>query len=361
MRRAFADNFRPRDRYRQRDWATPDLYRLLSVASELASRRLPRARIVLGDAAQAGGGQTRYGTVVRLLRDTRWDDALSRVLARCPRPFGLPWCWDEVGLPLEAFPQEAARWVGLENRRLAVETLVTGVGRQRGQWVGRAEVRRWLRGGDLDGPAFDRWWRRIRRAIRRGRRVWLRHGHIAGARAQWRRVLYRHRIVDVFSRHHRGRLRWRDVIEVRVADFDPRRPDAHLGEHRFVREPAPDNRATRWTLVYEACHVSHLNGHDIDLSYIVDDAAYAFTNEVDHVDAARSRLWIETLYDAARIAGVPIETIFVGPRVLRRLRAGLPPPAQRHPVWGLVERLRGHDSHLHLRLPGAVATVARKH
>ena len=105
-----------------------------------------------------------------------------------------------------------------------------------------------------------------------------------------------------------------------------------------------------WRQLYEAGHISHLNGFDADISYIMTRPGLLFSRSVGHIDVAKTRKWFEIMFESARRAGVEIDIMLVDKKVKRRLLRGLPEDDTRHPVWDLLAVSSGHDSHVHVRL-----------
>ena len=108
-----------------------------------------------------------------------------------------------------------------------------------------------------------------------------------------------------------------------------------------------------WRQLYEAGHISHLNGRDADLSYIMKNPDLLFSRSVSHIDVKKTRRWFELLFEASKNAGVEIDALLVDRRVKRRLMRHRSEEQRKHPVWSLLTVSKGHDSHVHVRLkPG---------
>lgn len=80
-------------------------------------------------------------------------------------------------------------------------------------------------------------------------------------------------------------------------------------------------------------HSSHQNGIDVDVSYPREDGLELGVSDPSEVDLERSQLLVDLFVKAGA------RYVFVGPR--------LPLSGRR----GVVQKLRHHDDHLHVRLP----------
>ena len=357
---AFQRNLRRRDHYRDRIFASPLLVALLERASELLAERSPGTIITVGDIAQAGGGQIRFGTKVELLRDGPLRQPVRQFVERADLRFGRLESVEQVD-PHEAFPIEKSRFSEFQDPVLLERSLVAVDTTDPEHLCGRFETRRFYSDDPIEGRSLKRYWSRVRRALR---------GHPVErvASKQGPEPLYRasyvsgSELIEVIA-HKRPsrRARLEDLVELRRSRLSHKKPGVRVRENRYFPERAPNGelRLAVWREIYEATHVTHMGGLDADLSYAADETKYQFTREISHYDYETSRLWLRTLYDAAEELSIGIDRILIDPRVRWRLNRGMPKEERKHPVWELVRSSRGHDSHLHLRLLGGRAAIAK--
>lgn len=357
---AFGRTLRLRDRWRNRGWASPELVAVIGRAAELLAERMPGVMVTVGDISQEGGGQIPYGARVQILRDGPLRTPASDLLARTHVRFGRVERVETVD-PQEAFPIEASRFASFEDPVL-VDTRVTAASDCEGcPLEARVETRRFWLADPKEGKRVGRWLVELNRQLR-GATVVSRSREGQGAERLHRAVFIQgDRQVEVIARRRPAPgLRLADLVEVRRATLDPKKPGVAISESRFLPEQTADGtRVVVWRALYEATHVSHLSGRDADISYVTTSIPYQFTKEIGEIDVEGSRAWIEILAEAASDVGATVDGMLIDPRVRSRLSKGMPKARKEHPAWGMIRSSRGHDSHIHLRLRPGFAAVAR--
>jgi murein endopeptidase len=356
LAQAYAQVFRRRDGYRQRHWVRPELHALLDRAATLLAKEQPGRTVTVGDLAQDGGGQIMFGVRVELLR----NDALrSRV-----EDFALTATLEGDALvrrtivdPLAVFPAEAARFAEIEGPVLVEDALVALGEQLNGRPLARVERRRYYGGkplADSDATALhtrlSRAWKSSTpiRTVQLGRKS---------------APLYRHtyangeRVLEVLTSHSgKGFPALSQILDVRSAELDRKKPGVWLKERRYRRESAA-LALRQWTLLYEATHISHMGGLDADVSYLMDEPAFHFSRDVSKINAQATLHWFDILDRAATETGVRIDSMLVDARVKRHLESAFPTKT-RPPFWQYVKVSKGHDSHLHLRVEPGLRDVA---
>lgn len=131
----------------------------------------------------------------------------------------------------------------------------------------------------------------------------------------WRRWGTQHTIdtlLEVFARYVEE-----EPFAARVGVEDISRPQGGIFDERFGG----------------LGHSSHQNGIDVDLAYPREDGLELGVSEPSEVDLERSQLLVDLFVQAGA------RYVFVGPRLPLRGRRGV------------VQKLRHHDDHMHVRLP----------
>lgn len=379
------EGFGFRDNVRQRTFARPTLALLLFTAmerfqAELGGRRGGRL-VSIGDVSQRGCGQLAHGVLV-------WtaDGARKEALVKGARLVAGRLVAEELAKSAD-FPYEADRF-GPPDERVLVEYA--------------------LLGEDGDG---------LRYARTRYREQALGTGEVLAMAREVERLLGQHRVNEVKARsdvvagtgdddgerwvvhgidvkHERQaqvtlrkkpgrRLDWRDVVEVRLASWQDKKPGSFPGEQRWRVEgapalpQAPDKAGpgargprtkparpaplaadaltwSRWVLVNEAGHISHLSGIDADLSYVTTGNERHFAVDLEAMDVPLTWRWLEILEQTARELGTPLEGVLVDAKVKRHLMSRLPmkgpDSVKQSRVWGLLKLVGGHDAHHHIRI-----------
>lgn len=380
------EGFGFRDNVRQRTWARPSLALLLLTAmerfqAELGARKAGRgARVVsIGDVSQRGCGQLAHGVLV-------WtaDGARREALLGAARLVAGRLVAEEIVRAAD-FPYEADRFGPPAERVLVEQELLGEDGdglrygrtRFREQAIVSGEVQAMAR--EVEGLVGQH---RVSEAKTRSE-VAPGTGDDSGER--W--VVHgidtkRERQALVTLRKKPGRkLDWRDVTEVRLASWQDKKPGSLPGEHRWRVESAPEPVAvgpvrggsgqrgraarpaplpadaltwSRWVLVNEAGHISHLSGIDADLSYVTTGNERHFAVDLDAMDVPLTWRWLEILEQTARELGTPLDSILVDAKVKRHLMSRLPmkgpDSVKASRVWRLLTLVGGHDAHHHIRI-----------
>jgi len=123
-------------------------------------------------------------------------------------------------------------------------------------------------------------------------------------------------------------------------------------------------RWSRWSLVNEAGHISHLSGIDADLSYINVGNDRHFAVDPLAMDVALTWRWLEILVETGKALGTPIDSILVDAKIKRHLMNNLPmkgpQSVAKSPVWRLLTLVGGHDAHHHIRIVEPSAAFEKK-
>jgi len=338
---------RLRDTVRWRTVARPEMIALITGAMVRLQKSDPDASITVGDLAQQGCGQIRYGTVVELV-----DKATAAALAeKMSRYFGGTGRY--FAMPPEAFIDEYPRFVDREGP-IWVEQRLTGVARS---GLVRLETRRFDEGRVLSGESVRKLIERTRRRIadRRNAVVDRVNHELAGASVRLRRVRWTSardgRWMEAIYRPSRSGATRETLVRVREARFDPKKPTSRKYEERYRFGDDGEARLLvhKHLLEYEAHHTSHLGGLDADLSYVTWNNEHHFSPDVAILDPERSWRWLDALRRTARDLGIPLTALFVDRSILRRLKEARVAP-RKHPLWRKLKRSPGHDSHVHVRI-----------
>ncbi|MGM0574389.1 MAG: penicillin-insensitive murein endopeptidase [Myxococcota bacterium] len=355
--------FRWRDRVRGRTWTRPTVAAVLIRAYRTLRSEYPRAFVSLGDLAQPGCGSLEHGTLVRVVEDDGRDRAATRLLNRARLVNGVPTVverrpgadflleWERFEHPLEP--------VEVRHRLVAWDTDAGGDLRL------RVETRRY-RGHDTpDEGMTQALLEDVERAVSRGVQVRTRRvrswtpeeGTVTRWLQHWVDRRERRQVILV-SRERIGRRLDLDAVEeIRVAAWQRRKPGSFPGETRWRARRDDEVGQVAWTRalsLYEAGHISHLSGRDVDASYVTGDNVRHFAVDLEGIDVAATWAWFRALDAAARDLGVEIDRILVDPAVKRHMAESLPAEAKRTSLWRDRVRLAwGHDAHHHLRLEPA--------
>lgn len=381
------EGFGFRDNVRQRTFARPTLALLLVTAmerlqAEHGARKAGRVApvISIGDVSQRGCGQLSHGVLVWTADGGRRDALVGSARLVAGRLVS-----EELQRAAD-FPYEADRF-GPPNERVLVEYELLGEDgdglryartRFREQAIVAGEVAAMAREVEALVVQHKASETKTRSDVAPGTgddsgERWVVHGIDTK----------RQRQAMVTLRKKPGRkLDWRDVTEVRLASWQDKKPGSFPGEHRWRVESAPEpaqmerlassaagNRRraarqaplaaealswSRWVLVNEAGHISHLSGIDADLSYVTVGNERHFAVDLDAMDVPLTWRWLEILEQTARELGTPLDSILVDPKVKRHLMNRLPmkgpDSVKQSRVWPLLALSGGHDAHHHLRI-----------
>jgi murein endopeptidase len=368
-----------RDNVRGRTWGRPTLMLLLREAMKRFAAEVGKAvgtdgLIAIGDVSQPGCGQLMHGVIVQELRGKGAEDLLARAepvdgtltLREVQRASDFPWEADRFGPPSE---------------RVLVLTRILGARPEGGSTLvrlARARYRELSPPTPAEADAFSREVASLASqtpaSVEKTERhlaselarepVWVSH-YIAPSK--------RRQAVLVTRRKPGRRIDWGDVVEVRLANWQDKKPGSFPEEVRWESglrptaltsvapgakpRPAPSSVQvpwTRWSLVNEAGHISHLSGIDVDLSYVTVGHTRHFAVDLAAMDVARTFRWFEILDETARYLGTPLDSILVDPKVRNHLRKNLPMKGrdgkQKSRIWRLLALSPGHDAHHHVRL-----------
>lgn len=367
-----------RDNVRGRSWARPTLALVLREAMKRFQADYPGRSISIGDVSQPGCGQVAHGVLVK---DVAGDDA-ARLLAAARLELG-ELTVVEVKRARD-FPWEADRFGPPEERVLVTTRLVAKEGSGADLRLRTARTRH----RELAAPTADetRAFEAELKKLLAGKKVaqrevvsqdaagvatrsWLSH-YVAGERQ-----------AVVVSRQRPGKaLDWAEVVEVRVAKWDEKKPGSFPDEVRWAitrvapleavgkkKKPTPitNARFERWALLYEAGHITHLSGIDADLSYVTKGDGQHFAVDLDALDVPATLRWLAVVVDTARQLGTPVDAILVDRKIKAHFEKNLPKKGpgslaelKRGPVWRLLTIVGGHDAHHHLRI--VEASVAKE-
>ena len=339
-----------RDTVRWRTAARPEMLALLVDAGRALRRKRPEAWVTVGDIAQQGCGQIRYGTLVRFVGGT----AAKGLEARARTYYG------ELGfmepVPPEVYIDEHPRFSDILGP-VWVERRLTG--RSKGK-VLRVETRRFDSGRTLPAVSVSRLLERTRNRLRqRSKVVWDRVKHqLPGGRvATLRRATWRdagkQRFIEVVWRPTKRLfpLRAETLLRIRESRLDLRKPTSPKYEerYRFQWDGDAGVRVDRHLLQYEAHHASHIGGFDADLSYVTRQNRHHFAPRAQVIDPDATWIWLDALRTSAKRLGIPLTALFVDGSIRRILKSARG-AKRRHPLWRLLRRSPGHDSHVHVRI-----------
>ena len=360
---------RLRDTVRWRTSASPEMAALMAAALQELRGKHPDAVVTMGDVAQPGCGQIRYGTLVKLhdkketaafVAEARWAfGALTTFVAEDRDAYMDEWPrFHETLGPV---------WV---ERRLTAQS-------KGGE--GRVETRRFGAGRRLGPDSIHRLMKRTRERLRDRRHVtWDTVLHDMGAgpvkvrRAQWAHA-GKSRWMELIlaprqghkarrrKKRRKGRYQPIDILRIREASLDMRKPTSRKMEerYRFFHDGEAGVHITRHMLRYEAHHSSHLAGYDADLSYITYNNASHFAPDPSSIDAVRTWAWMKALHNQSKALKIPLLALFVDRSILNVLKDANV-ASRRDPTWRKLRRSSGHDSHVHVRVGRAAPWSGRR-
>ncbi len=369
-----------RDNVRGRSWARPTLALVLAEAMQRFSAEHPNRVVAIGDVSQPGCGQLSHGVLVQDLSGAAADRLMGasrlelseRAVIEVKRARDFPWEADRFGPPDE---------------RVLVTTRIVardGAGDTLRVRTARTRHRELTAPTDDETRTFELTLGRVMKGARvashaaesedgAGVRasVWVSHFVAEEARQQ---------AVVITNKRPGKKLDWADVREVRLASWQDKKPGSFPDEVRWVVErvaalpvppkkktapPTPIGNATftRWALMYEAGHITHLSGIDADLSYVMKGDKGHFAVDLDNIDVAATWRWFEILEATAKELGTPVDAILVDASIRRHLERTFAKEGpkvlaakKKTKVWRLLTLVGGHDAHHHLRIIEAPAS-----
>lgn len=389
---AMGKGFEFRDNVRGRSWARPTLALVMRDAMKAFREEEPTKTIAIGDVSQPGCGQVYHGVLVQLVRGAPAEDLVR----------GARW---ELGQRAVVdvkhgrdFAYEGDRFSGPEQpvrvatmllgwRKDDDKTLVLKTGRVRWGGLGAASgdeasaMERDVAKIVASGALVDRHKIEVDGVDEKGKpaTATLSHWVLESAKRQ---------VIVVTDKAPGKRLDYADVRELRLSDWQAKKPGSTPGEvlwlrgdakalpavnvpvnpkggkPRFAKPAAAAQFAwTHWEQLYEAGHITHLSGIDADLSYVTDANRAHFAVDLDAMDVQATFRWWELLVEAGKRLGTPVDAILVDPAVERHIKKSLPkkgPGAKvGSPVWALLARVGGHDGHHHVRIVEASAKAEK--
>lgn len=346
-----------RDQFRGRSWIRPSLARVLVAARMRWLAERPDGVVSVGDIAQPGCGQLSYGTLVRTVQGAERDAALLRLRRVLGEPLVQEW---RTGAD---FPLERDR-LRDPSTPILVESRVLGLSEDGA--VLRLATRKFRPAGLPDKPRLRK---KVLAGLERDLRVLLAEGtpvrdeQVVSWDPAGRPILVwlQHRVsrtlrrqLVVISRMPQGNTLDRDtLIELRLASWQPGKPDSFGGEVRWLPVAGSDGQPAWKRLVQlrEAGHRSHTSGRDADIAYQTVANRALHREALKQVDWQASWRWLEVLAETAQLLGTPIERIYVGPKVYRLFKKRLSDAQKATPLWQRLLHVEdGHDAHHHVRL-----------
>lgn len=351
LMRTSALPLRLRDTVRWRTMARPEMVALVAEASRRLKKLRPNAYITVGDVAQQGCGQIRWGTLIHYAAKAD----LKHEMAQADQRYGVLGSMGPV--PPDDFMDEWPRF-HLDGGPVWVERSYTG--RTKGGEI-RIETRRFDPAEPMSDASFARLMERTQDRLADRRKLrWSRVKHtmpggelVTVSRAVWHNPSSHRWMEAIFrpgNRKKRARASAFTLLRVREAMTDVRKPTSLKAEERYLFDWNGEAGVTvmRHRMHYEAHHSSHLGGFDADLSFVTVGNEHHF-NPVDaQLDAEATWLWLKALNDSAKHLGIPMKALFVDRSIrdqLKQVRG-----ATRDPAWRKVRRSPGHDSHVHVRI-----------
>lgn len=348
-----------RDQFRGRSWVRPSLGRVLVAARMRWLAERPDGTVSLGDIAQPGCGQLSYGTLVRTVQGAERDAALLRLRRVLGEPLIQEW---RTGAD---FPLERDR-LRDPTTPILVESRVLGLSDDGS--AARLAVRKFRPAGLPDKPRLRK---KVLAGFDRDVRVLLADGTSVRDEpvVTWDpagrplRVWLQHRVsrslgrqLVAISRVPQGATLDRDtLIELRLANWQPGKPDSFGGEVRWLPVVTADGQPgwKRLVQLREAGHRSHTSGRDADIAYQTVGNRALHREALKHLDVQASWRWLEVLAETAQLLGTPVERIYVGPKVYRLFKKRLTDAQKASQLWQrLLHVEEGHDAHHHVRLVG---------
>jgi hypothetical protein len=368
-----------RDDVRGRSWARPALAAVLVRALEALRAESPAATVSIGDMAQPGCGQLEHGTLVRLVSDldpapppprhlpapTEPQGAATALLNRARLVISTATVWELKRA--RDLRQEAWRLdfldapVLLEHRLLARDAVPDPTGEPRLRL--KVSTRRYR---PIEEPSDQL----ERDLLRVGTRMMEQGVLVSTERARtwdpdegdvpvwvqrWVLVEGRRQMITVSDRRLKRRFTPTTLRDVRLGGWHGRKPGSMDREIRWLADraesaPGARPRWTRWQKLYEAGHITHLGGRDVDVSYVTSDPKRHFAVDLEAMDVEATWRWFGHLDAAATAMGVRIDRILVDPSVRRLLKRKLPKQTRGSRLWRLIRLANGHDAHHHLRI-----------
>lgn len=352
--------FRYRDNVRGRSWVRPALAWVLIQALAKLRQEFPEVELSLGDLAQPGCGQLSHGVLVRTVTDGPDANSLhpgpaTRLINRTRLVRGVP-TFVALKRAFE-FPQELSRFMTPQDV-IRVEHRVVG---RETDGDGRLSLR----------VATRRYWEPLIPDQRLTRTMKNIAAHLVrgGERVASDRVIsvdengkaisewvtqFAHRekgrqLVIVSSSKVGRRLAFSAVREIRLSDWTEKKPGSFPDEIRWIRQDSETTPWRRWSMVYEAGHITHLSGRDLDISYVTKENKRHFAVDLDAVDAQKTFRWFELMSEFAQAGGLKVDRIIVNPKIKRLLMRALTRAQRRSKVWYLLRTTAGHDAHHHVR------------
>lgn len=379
-----AKGFEFRDNVRGRSWARPTLALVLNEAMKAFRAEQPDRTIAIGDVSQPGCGQVYHGVLVQMVRGSAAEDLARKAQA-------------DLGVPAvietrhaRDFPYESDRFAG-PDQAVRVATLLLGWTREDGDKTLVLKTGR-TRHAELAAPTADEvtaFEAEVAHLARAGALVERRTFEVASGKAvlsRWVLEGSKRQLALVTSKAPAKRIDFADVSEVRLADWQDKKPGSTPGEVIWQRgralapqevapppakgapKPKPLGAAafawSRWQQLYEAGHITHLSGIDADLSYVTTDNRAHFAVDLSAMDVKATFRWWELLDETSRKLGTPLESILVDPAVLKWIQQALPkkgPDSKRGSrIWRLLAKVGGHDGHHHIRIDEAPPALEKK-
>lgn len=394
--------FQFRDHVRGRNFVRPSVALVLVRAYERLRAEYPDAVISVGDLSQEGCGQLSHGVLVRMWSDAppagrpggRADDRLAvhpaplhtpgrpaglpaegaatALLNQARLRLGVPTVWslgDGHSLGVEAWraPFPAAPLL-TEHRLLGRQGGPPPLGASGEPLSLRVATRRFLAQPPPSDEAVRAMLKRATAMVREGVQVESRRARSwTKARGderlwvqRWVRPDRRDQVVIVSSRKVRGRrvrrrLPVQALHEVWFGGWHARKPGSMPREERWFAAHRDGAQPvwSRWRQLYEAGHITHFSGRDMDLSYVTEGNAHHFAVDIPGIDVKASWRWFQLLVDESRAQGLDVDRILLDPKVRRRFKAVLPRSARRTVAWRKIRLVRGHDAHHHVRMSAA--------
>lgn len=367
-----------RDNVRGRSWARPSMALVLSEAMKVFRAEHPDRSIAIGDVSQPGCGQIAHGVLVQELRGQAALDLAARATWELGQPADVAW------KTARDFPYEGDRFAG-PTQRVRVAQTITAWSKD-GEAIALRTGR--TRHVELAAPsgdevqAFGRDVQRLTKsALVEQKKITL-GASAGGGPAQtgwlshWVDEAGKRQLVLVTNRRPRGLIDFADVHEARLAAWQDKKPGSRPGEllwsngkalasarvdpkhndKQWQRQPVTSGSWTRWELMYEAGHITHLSGIDADLSYVTKDNRSHFAVDLEAMDVQATMRWWEIVADVSKKLGTPVDAILVDGSIERWVKSALPKKGPRElthkgsRVWRLLARVGGHDGHHHLRI-----------
>jgi len=315
----------------------------------------PSARLTLGDLSQPWGGNLLHNVLVRSVGGAEALGLLNKA-----QLVGGKWVADEE-VYASHFGAEIGRFNSPEDRVWIRHELTAQIETPEGPSL-RTSTTRYtfphLATQEERESAFGTFKAISKRGVRvtssRVREVGPDGLTIQRWRDHWVDASKKRQMVTISRKKQSRRLRFKWVDEIRVANWQQRKPGSFPREQRWVRGNVSEDGSTpwtRWQAMREAGHVSHMGGSDADISFVTAGNARHFAVDMGVFDAKRTWAWFMALERAAKELGTSVEMILISRPIIRSLERHLSRKAKATPLWrAKVRRAGGHDAHHHLRL-----------